>query len=98
MPQGLIELLYLTGLIIIVSTIMIIPTLIWRYFKGRPLLETNEKKKIDSPAVLYLGFFFSIGMMIEAFIDDKHYLGLCFMMIAIAFLVALIEYKKCKRD
>lgn len=69
MPEDLIILFYLIVLSIIVSSIIVTPALLWRAYKGKPLL--GPKKELDSPALIYYGIFLFIGLGILSFAENK---------------------------
>ena len=94
MPEELIMLIVIVGLSLIVSFVIVVPVLIWRLLKRKPLLPKSEK--LESPALFYVGILFFAGFAIAAFFTSMPYFGSAFVLMLLACICCLIAYRKGK--
>ena len=92
MPQELFTLLVIIGLSIVVSIIIIIPVILWRIIKKRPILPKGEK--FQSPKIFYFGILLFGCFGVFSFVAGMSYLGSFILLIMFVFIGGLIAHKK----
>lgn len=92
MPEELFKLLAGLGLSLILSAIIIVPVIIWRVIRRKPILPKGEK--IESPTLFYIGITVFCGFALLAFIINMPYFGSAIMLMLLAFVCGLIAFKR----
>jgi hypothetical protein len=93
-PEELFKLIVGLGLSLIVSLIIIVPVIIWRILRRKPILPKGEK--FESPAPFYIGIILFGGFALAAFLTSMPYFGSAILLMLLAFVIGLIAYKKGK--
>lgn len=94
MPEELAKLIAGLGLSLLVSFIIVVPVLIWRRLKRKPLLP--KSKKIESPTIFYFGIILFGGFALASFLTGSPYFGTAFLLMLFGFACCLMAYKKGK--
>ena len=94
MPEDLIKLLYLIVFSLIFALIIVVPVILWRAIRGKPLLNPRKKVKFKSLIIFYLAIFFSIALSIVAFFKNMPFHALFLLIVTALYLIGLFAYKK----
>lgn len=91
-PDELLKLLVLIVFSIAISLFIIVPIILWRLIRKKPVFPRGEK--LRSPKILYagIGLFGSFGAI--SFITGTPYFGAAFLIIMCAYVIGLIAYRK----
>ena len=92
MPEELFKIIIILGLSLIVSIILVLPVVVWRMIKRRPLVP--EGSKIESPAIFYVGTVLLGGLAIIAFIYKMKYFGALFLIMLLIPISGIVAFKK----
>lgn len=96
MPEELFKLLIIIGLSLLVSFIFIIPVIIWRSVRKKPLFPKG--KKIESVRIFYLGIILFGVFAAFSFYTGRPYFGSAILLIFLSFILGLIVFKRDKKD
>jgi hypothetical protein len=94
MPEELYKLVVGLGLSLIVSFIIVVPVIIWRILKRKPLLPKGEK--MESPTPFYIGIILFGGLALASFLTSTPYFGTALLLMSLACVFGLIAFKKGK--
>jgi hypothetical protein len=86
------ELLSIVIFSILFSLCIIIPIIVWRLIRRKPIVPKGEKLK--SPSMLYAGITFFGGFAIVSFVINRPYFGSAFTIFMTAYLIGLLAYRK----
>jgi len=92
MPEELSKFLVVIGLSLAVSAVIIIPIILWRLIRRKPLV--SNRTKLNSPNVFYFGIVFFGGFAILSFFTGRPYFGSAILMFMVLFIWGLIAYKR----
>ena len=91
-PYELSELLSIVIFSLLLSFCIIIPIIIWRLIRRRPVVPKNEKLK--SPSMLYAGIVLFGGFVVVSFIINRPYFGSAFTIFMTAYVIGLLADRK----
>jgi hypothetical protein len=80
---------------LIIGVVFVVPVIIWRLIRRKPLLPYRGEK-IESSIPLFLELFICGGFCLVSLFMNKPYSGLVFFLFFLAFGLALFYYKKGK--
>lgn len=92
MPEELFRLLAIVIFSILFSLCIIVPIILWRLIKKKPVIPKG--KKLQSPFILYFGIVLFGGFASASFIIGMPYFGSAFMIFMSAYVIGLIAYSK----
>lgn len=89
------DFLLLTTVIgVVVGLAFLIPTILWRFIRKKPLFKKD--KKLESPKVFYAGIAFFGGFAIFSFLTGTPLFAFVFLLFMLLGIRALIVYKRSK--
>jgi glucan phosphoethanolaminetransferase (alkaline phosphatase superfamily) len=91
-PYELSELLSIVVFSILLSLCIIIPIIVWRLIRRKPVVPKG--KKLKSPIMLYAGITFFGGFAVVSFIINRPYYGSAFSIFMAAYVIGLLAYRK----
>jgi hypothetical protein len=91
-PYELSELLSIVIFSIFLSLCIIIPILVWRLIRKKPVVPKDDKLK--SPSMLYAGIALFGGFAIVSFVINRPYFGSAFTIFMTAYVIGLLAYRK----
>lgn len=92
MSQELYFLLLAIGVGVTVGLAFLIPNILWRLIKKKPIFP--KSKKLESPKILYAGIAFFGGFAIFSFFDGFSIIASTFLLLMLVYVWYLIAYKK----
>jgi hypothetical protein len=92
MPEKFFKLIVIVSLSLIVSFIIVVPIILWRFIKRKPVLPKG--KKIESPKIFYIGILLFGCFALAAFLTSMPYFGSAFLLMLLTCVCGLVAHKR----
>lgn len=96
MPNEFYELIEVLGSGLIIGVIFVVPVVIWRLIRRKPILPYKQPERMESSIPIFTGILMFGGFCLGSFLTGKIYFGSAFFILFLAFVFPLIAYKKGK--
>lgn len=81
-------------LAVVICVPCVLARIFWRVIRRRPVFPLGERKKLDSPGILYVGIGLFGVFGLAAFMMSRQVYGVLFLLFTLGLVVALIAFKR----